>query len=109
MCNIPLPKGLLECAKLAAGPLFTPSTKADVGGHDQNIHPSELAAIVGLERAREIEAAALKLYERASTIALAKGIIIADTKFEFGLDVDGVLTLADEVLTPGIIYPHHRH
>ncbi|MFT5596910.1 MAG: phosphoribosylaminoimidazole-succinocarboxamide synthase [Flammeovirgaceae bacterium] len=100
VCEIVLPKGLRECEKLPE-PLFTPSTKAEIGGHDENIHPAKLAAIIGIDRAKEVEAAAIKIFNKASELALEKGIIIADTKFEFGIDDDGVLHLADEVLTPG--------
>ncbi|KAJ3103425.1 Bifunctional purine biosynthetic protein ade1 [Phlyctochytrium planicorne] len=91
VCDIPLPAGLQECAKLEK-PLFTPSTKAELGDH--------VVDIIGKEYADQMEKAALQLYEKASAYALSKGIIIADTKFEFGVDENGKLVLADEVLTP---------
>lgn len=104
VCGMPIRKGLLECEKLDV-PIFTPSTKAEDGGHDENIHPNKLREIVGPHMAEEIERAALDLYTKASEFALTKGIIIADTKFEFGVDENGILTLADEVLTPGSTFP----
>ena len=97
--GIPLPAGLQKCQRLPV-PLFTPSTKAAPGAHDENIHPSAAARLVGPEVAQKIETAALALYNAASTYAESRGIIIADTKFEFGLDEDGEVVLIDEVLTP---------
>lgn len=99
ICDIKLKKGLQESEKLDE-PLFTPSTKAELGEHDENIHPSRVAGIVGPHLARQIEEAALELYKRASAYALERGIIIADTKFEFGVDNHNNLILIDEVLTP---------
>ncbi|KAJ3064433.1 Bifunctional purine biosynthetic protein ade1 [Podochytrium sp. JEL0797] len=99
ICDIPLPKGLVESQKLEK-PLFTPSTKAELGDHDENIHPSKLAEIVGVEHAKKVEELAIAIYTKAAEYALSKGIIIADTKFEFGVDQDGNVILADEVLTP---------
>ncbi|KAI9334265.1 hypothetical protein BDR26DRAFT_867124 [Obelidium mucronatum] len=99
ICDIPLPKGLVESQKLEK-PLFTPSTKAEIGDHDENIHPSKLAAIIGEEYAKKVEELAIAIYTKAAEYALTKGIIIADTKFEFGVDQDGNVILADEVLTP---------
>ena len=99
VCDIPLPAGLQESAELAA-PLFTPSTKAEQGDHDENIHPDEAARILGQDRAAEVAKVAIELYSAAREFAATKGIIIADTKFEFGVDADGQLVLADEVLTP---------
>ncbi|KAJ3224280.1 Bifunctional purine biosynthetic protein ade1 [Chytriomyces hyalinus] len=99
ICDIPLPKGLVESQKLEK-PLFTPSTKAEVGDHDENIHPSKLAEIIGAEYAKKVEELALSIYTAAAEYALSKGIIIADTKFEFGVDEQGSVILADEVLTP---------
>ncbi|KAJ3114580.1 Bifunctional purine biosynthetic protein ade1 [Phlyctochytrium bullatum] len=99
VCDIPLPAGLQECQKLEK-PLFTPSTKAELGSHDENIHPSKLPALIGEDYAKQMEEIALKLYEKAATYAASKGIIIADTKFEFGVDENGRIVLADEVLTP---------
>ncbi|KAI9144524.1 phosphoribosylaminoimidazolesuccinocarboxamide synthase [Paraphysoderma sedebokerense] len=99
ICGIPLPKGLVESQKLEK-PLFTPSTKAAVGEHDENIHPSKVAEIIGADLAKKVEEAAIKLYTKASEYAVTKGIIIADTKFEFGVDENNKLYLIDEVLTP---------
>ncbi|KAI8828682.1 phosphoribosylaminoimidazole-succinocarboxamide synthase [Chytriomyces cf. hyalinus JEL632] len=99
ICDIPLPKGLVESQKLEK-PLFTPSTKAEIGDHDENIHPSKLAEIIGADYAKKVEELALSIYSAAAEYALSKGIIIADTKFEFGVDEQGNVILADEVLTP---------
>jgi phosphoribosylaminoimidazole-succinocarboxamide synthase len=98
VCGIPLPLGLLESCRLDL-PLFTPSTKAEQGAHDVNITFDEAAARLGLELAERVRTLSLALYERARTYAVERGIIIADTKFEFGL-LDGNLILIDEVLTP---------
>jgi phosphoribosylaminoimidazole-succinocarboxamide synthase len=97
VCGIPLPKGLKESEKLDA-PLFTPATKAS-SGHDINISPQEAAEIIGADWARAASDAALALYTRARDMAASKGLILCDTKFEFGL-YEGALMLADEVLTP---------
>ncbi len=97
VCGIPLPEGLQECEKLHE-PIFTPSTKADVG-HDENISFDQAADIVGAETAAKLRDLSITIYERASLHGLAKGLILADTKFEFGVS-DGQLVLADEVLTP---------
>ncbi|KAJ2807442.1 Bifunctional purine biosynthetic protein ade1 [Coemansia helicoidea] len=99
VCGIELPAGLQESQQLPA-PLFTPSTKADYGGHDENIHPDRCAEILGRERADEVARTAVALYTRAAEYAASKGIIIADTKFEFGVDRSGRLMLVDEALTP---------
>jgi phosphoribosylaminoimidazole-succinocarboxamide synthase len=99
VCGIALPPGLLESTKLEQ-PLFTPSTKAAIGGHDENISPQQAAALLGDSTASEIARRAIALYSAASEIAAPKGLIIADTKFEFGRDRDGALVLADEALTP---------
>jgi len=99
VCGIPLPPGLPESAKLEQ-PLFTPSTKAAIGGHDENISPQQAAALLGESTASDIAHRAIALYTAASGIAAAKGLIIADTKFEFGRDPSGALVLADEALTP---------
>ena len=96
--GIPLPPGLLECSRLDP-PLFTPSTKAEQGHHDVSISFEQAAAKVGLELAARARELSLKIYERARAYALTRGIIIADTKFEFGL-LDGKLILIDELLTP---------
>jgi phosphoribosylaminoimidazole-succinocarboxamide synthase len=93
-----LPPGLRESERLAE-PIFTPATKAQTG-HDENITRGEAADLVGVDRLAEVEAASLALYRFASERAAARGIIIADTKFEFGLDRDGALVLADEAFTP---------
>jgi phosphoribosylaminoimidazole-succinocarboxamide synthase len=98
VCGIPLPTGLRESDQLPQ-PLFTPSTKAD-SGHDENISPAEAARILGDDLAARVATASVALYQAAAEYALSRGIIIADTKFEFGLDADGNLVLADEVLTP---------
>ena len=98
VCGIPLPTGLDEASKLDK-PLYTPSTKAEIGAHDQNIHPNEAAKILGVH-AGTVNDLAVKLYSRASYYAAHRGIIIADTKFEFGTDIYGNVLLADEVLTP---------
>jgi phosphoribosylaminoimidazole-succinocarboxamide synthase len=93
-----LPAGLRESDRLPE-PIFTPSTKADEG-HDENIDLDQAAELVGIERLQELERVVLELYRFASEHALARGIIIADTKFEFGVDTDGRLVLADEAFTP---------
>jgi len=99
VCGIPLPSGLRQADKLPE-PLFTPSTKAAVGAHDENIDFATCAKLLGAELATKVRDAAIALYKSAADFALTRGIIIADTKFEFGLDTDGHLTLIDEVLTP---------
>ena len=98
ICGIALPAGLREAQKLPE-PLFTPSTKAAVGDHDENIAFSEVEKLVGAERAGQIRAKALQLYSEAAEYAAGRGIIIADTKFEFGVDAAGELYLIDEALT----------
>ncbi len=99
VCGIPLPAGLLEAQKLSQ-PLFTPSTKAAMGGHDENISFEQAVKLLGAARANEVRNATLALYTRAAEYAATKGIIIADTKFEFGVDKAGKLYLIDEALTP---------
>ncbi len=99
VCGIQLPAGLQEASKLPQ-PIFTPSTKAAVGDHDENISFEQCAAIIGAELAAKVRDTAIALYSAAVEYAATRGIIIADTKFEFGLDEDGTLTLMDEVLTP---------
>jgi len=99
ICGITLPKGLQNAEKLPK-PIFTPSTKAAVGDHDENITIKECHNLIGEELSNKLEQVAIKLYTEASKIAEAAGIIIADTKFEFGIDQDGTLTLMDEILTP---------
>lgn len=98
VCGIPLPEGLVEASKLPE-PLFTPSTKAAQGDHDENISFERCAQIVGLDLAEEIRALSLSIYAAAADYAASRGVIIADTKFEFGL-IDGRVTLIDECLTP---------
>jgi phosphoribosylaminoimidazole-succinocarboxamide synthase len=99
VCGIALPPGLQMTQPLAE-PIFTPATKAAVGDHDENISFDELAAKLGAARAAEVRSTAIALYKAAAGYALSRGIVIADTKFEFGLDAEGRLTLMDEVLTP---------
>jgi phosphoribosylaminoimidazole-succinocarboxamide synthase len=99
VCGIALPAGLKEASKLAQ-PIFTPSTKAAVGDHDENISFAQCEAIIGAELAAKVRDTAIALYSAAVEYAATRGIIIADTKFEFGLDENGTLTLMDEVLTP---------
>ena len=94
----PLPGGLEESARLA-DPIFTPATKAQEG-HDENIDRDQAAALIGAERLAEVERTAIELYSYGADHASARGIILADTKFEFGLDEDGRLVLGDEALTP---------
>ena len=99
VCGIALPPGLQNASRLPA-PIFTPATKAEFGAHDENISFERMVEAVGAERAERVREVSLRLYEAAAEHALSRGIIIADTKFEFGLDADGTLTLMDEVLTP---------
>ena len=99
VCGISLPDGL-QLADRLPEPIFTPSTKADVGAHDENIDYTHTEGLLGEELARQVRDVSLRLYQEAADYALQRGIIIADTKFEFGLDADGKLTLIDEVLTP---------
>jgi phosphoribosylaminoimidazole-succinocarboxamide synthase len=98
VCGVPLPEGLVESAELPA-PIFTPSTKAERGEHDLNIPFAEVERLVGAALAARVREKSLALYARGAELARARGIIIADTKFELGL-VDGELILIDEVLTP---------
>ena len=99
VCGIPLPEGLQRASKLPH-PIFTPATKAEAGEHDENITFERMCAIVGEARAKEVRDVAIRLYTEAADFALSKGIIIADTKFEFGVDAAGKLHLIDEILTP---------
>lgn len=106
VCGIALPEGLQESEKLPE-PIFTPSTKAELGEHDENVSLEEGAAYIdktfpgkGMEYATKIRDYTLALYKKCADYALSKGIIIADTKFEFGLDEDGNIILGDEMLTP---------
>ncbi len=99
VCGVKLPPGLRNASKLPE-PIFTPATKAEMGSHDENIDFARMEQIVGKELAAAVRSASIRLYTEAAAYALQRGIIIADTKFEFGLDADGRLTLMDEVLTP---------
>jgi len=99
VCGVALPAGLKNASKLAE-PIFTPATKAEAGEHDENISFKVASAMIGDELANRVRDVSIALYKRAAEYALTKGIIIADTKFEFGLDAQGTLTLMDEVLTP---------
>lgn len=99
VCGIPLPAGLRMAQQLPQ-PLFTPSTKAELGDHDENIDYATVEKTIGPALAAQVRDAALRLYSEAAAYALTRGIIIADTKFEFGLDAAGTLHLIDEVLTP---------
>lgn len=99
VCGIKLPEGLLESQKLEE-PLFTPSTKAALGDHDENISFEQACNLLGTELATKVKNATIDIYKKCAEYAYTKGIIIADTKFEFGLDENGNLILADEVLTP---------
>ncbi|MBE2898022.1 phosphoribosylaminoimidazolesuccinocarboxamide synthase [Pasteurellaceae bacterium 20609_3] len=99
ICGIKLPEGLVEASKLPQ-PIFTPSSKAAVGDHDENITFEQCEQLIGKELAAQVREKAIALYTAAAEYALSKGIIICDTKFEFGLDENGTLTLMDEVLTP---------
>lgn len=99
ICGNALPEGLLDGSKLPDS-IFTPATKAEIGDHDINIDFESATKIVGAEIASELRATTLKLYETAAEYALSRGIILADTKFEFGSSTDGILTLGDEALTP---------
>jgi phosphoribosylaminoimidazole-succinocarboxamide synthase len=99
VCGVPLPAGLKNASKLPE-PIFTPAAKAAQGEHDENISYEKVVAVVGADLADKIKRISIEIYQTAAAFALTKGIIIADTKFEFGLDQDGTLTLMDEVLTP---------
>ena len=99
VCGIELPPGLVEASKFAE-PIFTPATKAELGDHDENIAFDAVVKLVGEDRAAQLRDRTLAIYSKAADHALSKGVIVADTKFEFGVDGDGELVLADEVLTP---------
>lgn len=99
VCGIELPEGLVEGSKLPE-PIFTPATKAELGDHDENVSFEAVVESLGQKRAEELRDATLKIYSEAAELAAERGIILADTKFEFGLGTDGNLVLADEVLTP---------
>jgi phosphoribosylaminoimidazole-succinocarboxamide synthase len=99
VCGVKLPDGLKNASRLPE-PIYTPAAKAAVGEHDENITFEQTVAMIGEDLALRIRTISIQLYKAARDIAAAKGIIIADTKFEFGLDTDGTLVLMDEVLTP---------
>ncbi len=99
VCGIPLPKGLRQADPLPT-PLFTPATKAEAGAHDENVSAATVARLIGAPLTEQIEKVSLALYRYAADYALKRGILIADTKFEFGLDANGQLILMDEILTP---------
>ena len=99
VCGIALPAGLRLADRLPE-PIFTPSTKAALGSHDENVSFEQIAAVIGADLADQVRETSLRLYREAADYALARGIIIADTKFEFGLDEQGQLVLIDEALTP---------
>ncbi|MEK7412739.1 MAG: phosphoribosylaminoimidazolesuccinocarboxamide synthase [Planctomycetota bacterium] len=98
ICGIPLPAGLTESAELPQ-PIYSPSTKAEIGSHDENISPARAAEILG-KYAAAVDRYSIELYGRARDHGRTRGVIIADTKFEFGIDATGTVVLADEVLTP---------
>lgn len=99
VCGVPLPAGLVDGSRLPT-PIFTPATKAEVGEHDENVSLDVVAARIGREDAEALRDLTLAVYERAHEIARGKGIVLADTKFEFGRSAAGEIVLADEVLTP---------
>ncbi len=99
ICGIELPEGLQQAEQLPT-PIFTPSTKAAVGNHDENVSFDAIVKTIGADLAEQVRAATLEIYEFAARYALQRGIIIADTKLEFGLDENGVLHVMDEMLTP---------
>ncbi|GGM46915.1 phosphoribosylaminoimidazole-succinocarboxamide synthase [Longimycelium tulufanense] len=99
VCGIPLPAGLGEADRLSE-PIFTPATKAEVGAHDENVTFDAVVATVGRERAEQLRDLTLRIYARGAERAASRGVLLADTKFEFGEAADGELVLGDEVLTP---------
>ena len=99
VCGVPLPRGLVNASRLPE-PIFTPATKAALGEHDENIDYATMRERIGATLAAQVREVSLRLYATAAAYALRKGIVIADTKFEFGLDAAGKLILMDEVLTP---------
>lgn len=99
VCGVPLPAGLVESSRLPE-PIFTPAAKAEVGEHDENISYAALEQSVGIDRAEQLRELTLQVYRRAAEHAATRGVILADTKFEFGTDAEGTLVLGDEVLTP---------
>src|SRR5699024_5234182 len=99
VCGIRLPAGLDEADRLEP-PIFTPATKAELGDHDENVSLAQIAETVGTETAEKLRELTIDIYQRAEAIARERGIILADTKFEFGTLTDGTIVLGDEVLTP---------
>lgn len=99
VCGVDLPAGLVESSQLPE-PIFTPAAKAELGEHDENVSLAQVADMVGKDLAEELKADTLKIYTQAATVAKERGIILTDTKFEFGRDKDGTLVIGDEVLTP---------
>ncbi|MGU3432336.1 phosphoribosylaminoimidazolesuccinocarboxamide synthase [Actinomycetes bacterium M1A6_2h] len=99
VCGVSLPDGLVEASKLPE-PIFTPASKAELGDHDENVDFAAVVDALGPELAENLRSTTVDIYERAARYAATRGIILADTKFEFGIDNDGALVLADEVLTP---------
>ncbi|HAB48728.1 MAG TPA: phosphoribosylaminoimidazolesuccinocarboxamide synthase [Lautropia sp.] len=99
ICGVPLPKGLRQASKLAQS-IFTPAAKAELGEHDENITYQQVEHLIGAELAAMMRESSLALYEAAAAYAVSRGILIADTKFEFGIDTEGRMRLMDEVLTP---------
>ena len=99
VCGVDLPAGLVEGSALPE-PIFTPATKAELGAHDENVTFQQVVDTVGTERAEQVRELTLRVYQRAADHARQRGVILADTKFEFGVDPSGALVLADEVLTP---------
>jgi phosphoribosylaminoimidazole-succinocarboxamide synthase len=99
VCGVPLPEGLKDGSRLEA-PIFTPATKAALGDHDENVSYDAVVDVVGAERAAELRSLTLQVYARAEEVARERGIILADTKLEFGARADGTTVLGDEVLTP---------
>ena len=99
VCGVDLPADLRESQRLPE-PIFTPATKAAIGEHDENIDFATVVELVGQQRAEELRELSLRVFKRASDLAAERGLLLADTKFEFGLDADGQIVLADEVLTP---------
>jgi phosphoribosylamine---glycine ligase len=99
VCGVALPSGLLESQRLPE-PIFTPATKAAIGDHDENIRFDQVVALLGREQAVAVRELSLAIYQRGQEVAAGRGLLLADTKFEFGVRPDGALVLADEVLTP---------
>ena len=99
VCGVALPSGLVDGSRLDE-PIFTPATKADLGDHDENVDFAHVVTLIGQSDAEELRRLTLAVYQRAEAIAAERGILLADTKFEFGRGADGTIVLGDEVLTP---------